>query len=174
MFIESTDFLTIPYKIPNQPETRDFVDFIEAEEANILKEILGLALYNELISAWETSGEPDQVWTDLVEGEEYTQNEILYEYKGLVDLLVPEIYSRWVKVNYRKLTSSGVVTNLGQQNTETNNPDVEFAQAHNVYVKKVGNSCNLKNSFYGFMKANEIDYDDWEFTEQKLTNQFNL
>lgn len=174
MFIQATDFLQDPYKIPNQNEDRGFVAFIEAREAEILKSILGLELYNELIEAWETSGEPADIYTDLVEGAEFTYNEILYEYKGLVDLLVPEIYSKWVKKNYRRLTTSGVVINKGQQNTETNNPDVEFAQSHNDYVTKVGGSCSQENTFYGFMKANESDYGDWEFTEPELTNQFNL
>ncbi len=179
MFVDSTDFTDIPYKIPNQEETRAFVDWIESEEAKILKEVLGLPLYNSLIEGWETSGGPEQKWTDLVEGADYDLYDTTFHYGGLVDFLKPEIYSRWILLNYRKLTSSGVIINQGQQNTTVQNPDVEFAQYHNEFVEKIGNICNQRNSLVGFLTVNEDDYQEdgqtiWVFTEQKLTNQFNL
>lgn len=174
MFVESTDFLALPYKIPNQEETREFVDFIETESENILKKLLGIELFNELVEALATSGDLEERWEAFQDGTDYTYGDVLYHYNGIVDLLKPEIYSKWVKLNYRKLTTSGIVINQGQQNTTTNNPDVEFAQAHNDYVSKVGSSCKQKNTLYGFMTANESDYDGWEFEEQELTNQFNL
>jgi len=179
MFVDSTDFLAIPYKIPNQEETRAFVDWIESEEAKILKEVLGLPLYNAFIEGLETSGAIDQKWIDLRDGAEYDYSDSTYEYLGLVDFLKPEIYSRWVVLNYRKLTTAGVVINQGVQNTITNNPDVEFAQYHNEFVEKIGNICNQKNTLYGFLTVNEEDYEEdgeviWNPTEQKLTNQFNL
>jgi len=71
MFVDSTDFTDIPYKIPNQEETRAFVDWIEAEETKILKEVLGLPLYNAFIEGLDTSGSIEQKWLDLRDGAEY-------------------------------------------------------------------------------------------------------
>lgn len=179
MFVDSTDFTDIPYKIPNQEETRAFVDWIEAEETKILKEVFGLPLYNAFIEGLDTSGSIEQKWIDLRDGAEYDYEDSTYEYLGLVDFLKPEIYSRWILLNYRKLTSSGVIINTGQQNTTVQNPDVEFAQYHNEYVNKIGNICKQKNTLFGFLTVNEEDYEEdgeviWNFTDQKLTNQFNL
>ncbi len=178
-FLDSTDFLEIPYKIPNQDETRSFESWIAIEEAKILKEILGLPLYNAFIEGLDTSGTIEDKWLDLRDGAEYDLYDTTYEYLGLVDLMKPEIYSRWVGINYRKLTTAGVVINQGQQNTTTNNPDVEYAQYHNEFVNKVGCMYKQDNSLYGFLTVNEEDYQEdgetiWVFTEQKLTNQFNL
>jgi len=179
MFVDPTDFTDIPYKIPNKEETRAFVDWIEAEETKILKEVLGLPLYNAFIEGLDTSGSIEQKWLDLRDGAEYEYSDSTYEYLGLVDFLKPEIYSRWFYLRYRVPTSSGVVINTGQQNTTVQNPDVEVSQYHNIFVEKIGNSCNQKNTLFGFLTVNEEDYQEdgeviWNFTEQKLTNQFNL
>jgi len=175
MFLDASDFLNVPYKIPNIEESRSFIDdFIEAEEAKILKKILGLRLYNEFIEGLEASGEIEQKWTDLQDGTTYEYGDILYEYTGLVDFLKPYICSKWMEINFRKPTTSGVVINNGQQNTQTVTPDYEVVTYWNEFAEKVGVNCNRKNTLYGFLMANESDYEDLEFTEQKRINQFNL
>lgn len=173
-FVDVTDFNELPYKIPNQNEAREFVTFIEKEETKILKKLLGIDLYNEFIEGLATSGEVEERWTELRDGVEYEYNGVTYEYLGLVDLLVPAIYSIWVQTTYRRFTSSGVIVNKGQQNTEAVNPSYEIVQNWNEYVKKVGGVCGQEGTLYGFMTANEDDYEDWEFTEPELKNTLDL
>lgn len=174
MFLDVSDFLNVPYKIPNIEESQIFAEYIEAEETKILKKVLGLRLYNEFIEGLDESGTIEERWEALQDGGEYEYNDILYEYTGLVDFLKPYICSKWMEVNYRKATTSGVVINQGQQNTTTVTPDYEVVTYWNEFVGKVGGSCARENTLYGFLLANESDYEDLEFTEQKLTNQFNL
>lgn len=184
MFVNEKLFKSPPYKIPNQGEFAgglpSFKDWLETEEVKILKEILGIELYYEFMEALDDSGEIDQKWTRLRDGSTeddrftYEYNEVPYEYLGLVDLLVPELYSRWLEMNYRKNTSSGVVIMKGQQNTELQDPTYEVVRFHNEFVSKVGGSCKQENSLYGFLIANEDDYESLEFKEPQKTNQFDL
>lgn len=174
MFVSSEDFLDIPYVIPNQEETRGLDSFIEAEETKILKKILGIELYNEFIQGLESSGDIEQKWIDLRDGATYEYGEVQYQYEGLKDLLKPYIYQLAVQLNYRKLTTSGVVINRGQQNTETQNPNYEVVTYWNEFVSKVGKWCEMKNTLYGFLYANEADYESLEFTEQHYKNQLDL
>ena len=171
--IDVTDFEDLPYKIPNQEETKEFVTFIEAKEEELLKEILGIDLYNEFIEALADSGELADKWANLRDGAEYEYS-VTNEYKGLVDLLKPAIYSEWIFYTYRRLTAAAMIVNNGRENTTAVNPSWEIANNWNTWVKKVGNAGYQKNNFYGFMIANEDDYENWEFTYQELKNTLDL
>lgn len=174
MFVEASDFDDIPYKIPNQEEMRNILDWLEKEEAKLLKKVLGLRLYNEFIEGLETSGDIEQRWIDLREGTTYEYNEKLYEYLGVVDFIKPYIVSLWNDLMYRKQTTSGVIINQGQQNTQVQTPDYEVVKYWNEASGKIGDSCERENTLYGFLKANESDYEDLEFCSLPLKNQFNL
>jgi hypothetical protein len=169
--IQATDFDSLPYKIPNQSEFPSFVAFIEAKEEEILKQLLGYDLYTEFMAEVETSGVPDQKWLDLRDGSTYVLLGKKYEYKGLIDLLKPAIYSQWISVIQRKLTSVGVVVNDGQQNTTQVNPSYEIVTNWNLYVRKV---TGVINSFYGWMKDNEDDFPTWEYTSPNYINDFGI
>lgn len=178
MFCQPKHFKSPPYKIPNQQEFAEgltaFKELLGDQEEDILKSLLGYDLYTEFTEALEASGELDEKWANLRDGTTYVYNGVTYQWKGLVDLLKPALYSEWLPINHRKNTSSGVVVNKGQQNTETQNPMPDIVKAWNVFVIKAGSCANSINSFYGFMKANEDDYDGWEFTEPELKNQFDI
>ncbi len=180
MFLEPTDFLEKPYKVPNQEESKDFVAFIEATEAKYLKAILGLQLYNDFIDGLEDSGIVEQKWTDLKYGTTYTYSDVLYEWAGIKTLLKPVVYSEWLTINFRRWTSSGMIINTGQQNSGAVNPDQEIIRAWNEFVDLLGGSGygwpvqwltthNYKNTIYGFLQVNSTDYNDWDFS---LTTYF--
>ncbi len=183
MFLDASDFLNTPYKIPNIDESRSFADdYIEAEETKILKQILGLRLYNEFIEGLNTSGDIEDKWLVLRYGATsedegiaalaiYTIGNADYEYCGLVDFLKPYICSKWPEVNFRKPTTSGIVINNGQQNTQTVTPDYEVVTFWNEFSGKVGGKCRKMNTLYGFLQDNLSDYEDLVFTEQKVKNQ---
>lgn len=184
MLVSPKNFTSPPYKIPNQQDFAgglvSFKDWLEAEEVKILKSILGIELYYEFIEALAESGELDQKWARLRDGSTeddhftYEYADVQYEYLGLVDLLVPEIYATWLVMNHRKNTSSGVIIPKGQQNTELQDPTFEVVSRHNEHVAKVGGPCKQDNSLYGFMIANESDYESWVFTEPTKKNQLDL
>lgn len=177
MFLEPTDFLDKPYKVPNQEESRDFVAFIEATEAKYLKAILGLQLYNDFIEGLEDSGTVEQKWTDLKDGANYTYSDVLYEWRGVKAMLKPVVYSEWLTINFRRWTSSGMIINTGQQNSGAVNPDQEIIRGWNEFVDLLGcrsgmywySPLNYHNNLYGFLYTNSADYNDWDFS---LTTYF--
>lgn len=166
MFLDPSDFDDVPYRIPNQEESRDLQDFIDKKEAEYLKKVLGLSLYNAFIAGLETSGTVDQIWTDLRDGAEYTYNDIEYEYYGVKELLKPVIYSEWLDYNYRKLSNGGMIVTTAQQNSTAVNPIDEIVFGWNEFVKQVGGSCyydwGFNNTFRGFMDVNGEDYPEWD------------
>jgi len=173
MFVEATDFADLPYKVPNQEESKEFVAFIERWEEKLLKQVLGVSLYNEFIEGLEESGDITR-WTNLQNGAEYTYGDYTYEYQGIVKMLVPAIYSEWVKIICRRFTTSGVIVNKGQQNTERVDPSYDIVTNWNEFVKQVGVNACQENSFYGFMIANEADYDGWNCTQPTIKNQLDF
>jgi hypothetical protein len=180
MFLTTSDFLDTPLKVPNQEESVWFSNWMEAKEEETLKSLLGVSLYTDFIEGLEDSS-IEQKWIDLRDGTTYVFNDVTYEYAGLVDLLKPRIMALWYPYIHRKTTSVGVVINQGQQNTTTTAPDLEYIENQNAYVRKVGGqiycaSCIAYhgNSFYGFMKANEIDYEGWIFEQPKIENYLGL
>ena len=180
-FLSSSDFIDTPLKVPNQEESRWFVSWMEKKEAETLREILGVTLYNAWIEGLETSGAIEQKWIDLRDGTTYEYNGVTYTYLGIVDLLKPRIIALWYPLVHRKTTSVGVVINQGQQNTTSAAPDLEYVENHNEYARKVGgeiyaHSCVTiyKNCLYGFMKANIADYEDWILEQPKIENYLGL
>ena len=144
MFLDQTDYTVTPYIIPNQVDSRDLQDYIDQKEEEHLKKILGIDLYREFMEGIETSGAIEQKWLDLQYGTDETENPdgsgdfefcgITYEYLGIKKMLKPLIYSDWVRDNYRKLTSAGVVTPTGQNNSTAVVPDYEVVTAWNDFV----------------------------------------
>lgn len=184
MIIDPTDFNDRPYKVPNQEESRDFTSFIEDVEDRIAEgtlqnecvQLLGVDLWGAFIAGLETSGTIEAHWLSLRDGANYTYAGTTYRYNGWVDMIRPAILSKWLPMTTDKLTNIGFVKNSAPQQsklTEDYYPSV--VQFWNEFCKKVGcqadNYYNYKNTFYGFMKANESDFDNWVFKCPKLINR---
>lgn len=164
MFLDPSDFEDAPYIIPNQEESRSLQDFIDKKEAEYLKKVLGLSLYNDFIAGLETSGDIEQIWLDLRDGADYTESDVLYNYCGVKELLKPAIYSDWITINYRKWSNGGMIVNDGQNNTTAVNPSDEIVTAWNDFVTKLGSGCwgwSYQNTFRGFMNINGESYENW-------------
>lgn len=55
MILSLSDFDNVPYKIPNQEESTSWLaSFISREEIKLLKDILGIAMYNDFIDGLPT------------------------------------------------------------------------------------------------------------------------
>lgn len=173
MLLSTSDFTVRPYRIINIEESRDFIDFAKAKEKDILKSILGYSLWKD-IDQMDGGSSVDASLTALVDGGEYLYLGVQYEYHGLVDLLKPAVMSLWIEKNNFRFTSSGYVESAPQENTTLLDPQPFIVELWNEYVSKVGECYNQKGTLYGFMKANEEDYPDWEFTLPTLKNRFGL
>jgi len=175
MILSLTDFIDREYKIPNQSESADLLGFIEQKEDELLIDLLGVDLYNEIMDGLEDSA-PEQKFLDLLNGSEYTFNGVTYKWRGLVDLLQPAIYSMWINVGSFKFTNIGWVQNSPQENSTAIDFTEQFTVAYwNKYCEKVGLRQSQKNSFYGYMKTVEDDFDsEWIFTLPKTQNRFGL
>lgn len=172
MILALSDFEVRPYRIPDQEENKDLLDFIEAREEDILRGLLGTATYNEFVTA--IGGSPAQKWIDLRDGETYTIGDTEYEYRGLVDLLVPCVFALWVKETNDKYTNSGTVRNSPAMNSTALSPSRRISEAYCKFLEKVGDECNHEDNLYGFMYANQADYPDWVFKCPSPMNQFDI
>lgn len=180
MIIDPTDFDVKPYKIPNQEENRDFLSFLEEKEEELaVKYLLGSELWEEFKAALEDSGSIDSIWTALKDGAFYDYNDVQYEYKGWVHMVRPAIFSEWVPETTMKLTNIGYVTNSAPDKATLIEDHYPFQVTHwNKFVQTVGYSSryryNYKNSFYGFMKANEDNYPSWQFNCPGFKNRYDI
>ncbi len=176
--LTKANFVAPPYLIPNQTESTAWLDsWIADREAELLKKLLGLDLYNPFKEALEDSAPLDQKWVDLRDGKEYVYGDVSYEYVGVIKMLRPAIYSLWLEINYKKPTNAGIIASKGQENTEVLNPTEEITKAWNQYVRYV-NYCYMEDSFYGFMTVNKADYEvdgiEWIFRPPYTKNRFGL
>lgn len=164
MFLSLSDFNARPYRIPNQAESPDLEQFIEEKEEEILQCLFGYELYTEFMANVDTSGAESR-WVNLRDGAEYTYDEKLYRYRGLIDMLRPAIYSLWVDQNAYKFTNVGMVNNNAPEKSIVIDAEPHRVKAWNDYVRKAYDRGSRKNTLHGFMEANESDYDSWEFDE---------
>lgn len=186
MIIDVSDFDNRPYKVPNQPESPDFEAFIEqAEEELAIKYLLGVELWEEFQTALESSGPLDAKWSALKDGATYVNGGVTYKYKGWVDMVRPAIYSQWHPEGTWKFTNVGWVENnansapqAGNQSKLIDDPYPFMVKYWNEFITKVGFEVsygyNCKHSFYGFMKANESDYDNWVFNWPHFKNRHDI
>lgn len=186
MIITAADFEDRPYKIPNQEESGDLEGFIDTTEEDIaVKHLLGLDLWEEFSDAAQSSGSIDAKWLALRDGATYEYLGVNYFYKGWIDLIRPGIYSLWQPEGTWKFTNVGWVENRansapqgGNQSQLIEDQYVFHVKYWNTFVEKVGytvsNCYNYKSSFYGFMKANESDYDGWVFNTPLFKNRYDL
>lgn len=103
----------------------------------------------------ETSGYWDKVrddkWLLLRDGDSYKYNGKEWQWSGMVEMLVPYIWYRWVKVDQMSLTGSGIVTG-GVENSEKVNPALVMAGAWNDFAKEAGARHSQINSLYGYLQ----------------------
>lgn len=180
MILDTSDFDDRPYRIPNQEESRDFIEFIEQKEEEILTQLFGYQFFNELNEAINSSGELPQIWLDFRDGCKYDSGGKTYNYRGLVYLLVPAIYSLWIDKNAMKFTNIGYVNNNAPQQSTPIDNEPFVVQAWNDYCARTGGSCaanhrftwNHQNTFWGFYSARKTDYPDLVYNAPERKNRF--
>lgn len=176
LFVDELDFFYAPYNVPNQTEKVSFQNYLGVKEEEILLKLFGYELWDEFKAAI-IAGSPSQKWVDLRDGDTYTYGGETYKYYGLNDLLVPVIYSWWLKDNFDKHTNIGVGLNQKTDFTLIS-PAKRIARAFNKFSEKVGSVRCYENTLWGFLKANEDTYTTWDefedFEEPGTLNEFNI
>lgn len=175
MFLQPSDFAIEgdKYLIPNiLTGDVDYTDYIDEEEEDILRTILGDVLYDQFIIGI-AEVVPEQKWIDLRDGALYTYNSKQYDYRGLTYTLKPYIYSQWISDNFNNLANLGVVLPT-IENGETISPATEIVLAYNEFVSRLGGVCKRRKTLYGFLDANLTDYATWNFDEDELIEEINI
>lgn len=132
-------------------ETINIDSYIDKYARLFLQEVLGYALFKELDSHI-TDGALDpgapQKWLDLVNGVEYTNNDTLYYWPGLI---VPEatsfkesILADFTYLNYFEnyIKSDGGLSIIETKNAMGINPTAHLVEVYNDFVNKYQGVCN--------------------------------
>jgi|SRR5688572_30096095 len=183
LFVDPTDFTNKPYKIPNQEESKDFDQWLEDKEDEILKDLLGWQLWDSFSNAIE-GGTTTTKWVNLRDGTTYEYGGYTFKWEGMEKMLIPYIYSMFIRESFDKLTGSGVVLNgttsaTPGANFTIINPSVRITRAQNEFSRMAGGCYRADDSLYGFLLANYEDtYTEWSPTstwkDPGKENQFDL
>ena len=161
LFVSASDFLRKPYKIPNQEESNEFAEWLEDKEEEVLRTLLG----NELWEAFRNAVAEDTTtarWVNLKDGDDYEYGGYTFEWQGMNKMLIPYIYSIYVRESFEKITNIGPGVNT-VANFTVINPAPTIARAQNVFARLVGGCYNAADSLYGFLLANYEDtYTEWD------------
>ncbi len=178
MFVLYTDFNNDPYSLSGLDKViNNFNQFIEDQEAEILKQLLGIKLYDEFIEGLEEDY-PEQKWLDLRDGARYEIGANTYEWKGLVTrtgAIVPYIYSMWLGVKWKSVSNIGVSVGKAE-NADMVSPATEISRGSAAFLGMIGSKkfCKKENTLYGFLTTNLTDYSSLLWTDYRTANQFDL
>lgn len=150
MFVTASDFNLKPYNIPNlDAVVNTFQAYANKKEKEALKSLLGLTLYEAFIDGLNEDY-PEQRWLDLRDGAQYQYSLRTYEWVGMNEMLVPFVFSEWVR------DDDSILTGVGTGKSKTENltrlkPLRKISDAFNEYADKAGNRCEYRNTLYGFL-----------------------
>lgn len=102
----------------------------------------------------------DNQWLLLKNGvRQYTYGIRKRSWAGMKDMLIPYVYSFWLRATFDDHTSIGVVIRTAE-NAEVISPGKRIANAYNDFLSKAGDFYNQRNTLYGFLSYSnsELDY----------------
>lgn len=166
LFIYPNDFTNKPYKIPNQEESKDFDQWLEDKEDEVLNRLLGFQLWDAFSNAIE-GGTTTAKWVNLRDGDTYEYGGYTFKWMGMNKMLIPYVYAMFIRESFDKLTASGVTLNgttnaVPGANFTIISPATRITTAQNAFSRMAGGCYNAANSLYGFLLAKyETDYTEW-------------
>lgn len=98
---------------------------------------------------WELV-EEDNRWLLLKNGDDYIYNEKTYEWVGMRKMLIPFIFSMWLRDTFDNNSGIGVVIAKGE-NSKVINPSKRIARGYNVFSMYAGNCREKKDTLYGYL-----------------------
>lgn len=169
--------INVPNIHSSNSQTGDELDyFIDFYETYLLKNTLGFILYNELkLNILDGAVLPTapQKWKDLVNGKEYTKDNEVRVWNGLIyetgtlkqSIIADFIYFKWFTERNRN-TGAGV-TQIEVKNAIIENPTIHLVTIFNTFVNDYfGNikNINLKVSY-----QNDVPFYDWYATNESVS-----
>lgn len=153
-------------------------DYINKYQKEYLQKSLGYAMFKDFETA--LSGTPDQKWTDLLEGKDYTVEiegeTVATRWNGLqnTEMISPiayYVYFKWLKSNYAQLTGTGV--GISDKENATNHvPNFKAVHAWNEYIKLTGNikdyTCRSNYLYLKNTKNNKYYREDLNFIDDSI------
>lgn len=91
-------------------------------------------------------------WISLIFGSRYRGG----NWPGLKAMVVPYIYSLWLRDTYDDHTKVGIVRRKAE-NAEVIDPTKRIVRAYNQFALLAGSQYNPYNSLYGFLKYTNLD-----------------
>lgn len=166
MILVIEDFDTAPYNIPDTDDIENtLLVFIDEQERDFYRKIFGRPFSDSLQLAYDNSVlEVGAValterWDNIINGAEYQYNDLTYTWDGLKAAVKPYVYSRWVKEEMTRLTSSGEVSGKSE-NAVKENPGRRIVNAWNESFRLIGKRGLVKDTLYGLLYYSETIYDD--------------
>lgn len=153
MFITAEDFNIRPFRLTNIDADENFAPFVNEQEQDRLKKILGSLLYDAFMDGLYSDVDNltprdenviEQRWRDLRDGVVYQYNDKSYHWEGMTKAFRPYIFSMWKRHNPDEvIPDSENATNIGTgQNIE---------KGWNAFADLIGNQREQKNTLYGYL-----------------------
>lgn len=176
MFLTKANFDVLPYNIPaGELNLNTFQTFVNANEEEILRKLLGHKLYDQFIEGLEDDY-PETNFPEMValrDGGYYDYEGVQQQWKGMVEMLKPYINSRWIYENIETYTKSGM-TSAKVENSNVIDARGKISRDDAMFLSLCGWKCSMRNSLYGFLKVNIADYPDWVWTNPDSLNRWDL
>lgn len=161
MIIDSTYFvnrLNLP-QTGNSAGLAEVQDFIDQYEPEYLQCVLGYDLWQAFIAGIEGSGLPEQRWTDLLEGKEFTKHNIVYKWNGFapenkISPIANYVFYQFVDEREQDFTLVGNVKSTTENNRVVN------ATPRLVYTWN--RMVDANRLLYNFLQVNKTTYPEWK------------
>lgn len=150
----------------NLPNTNDenvievLEQFIDKYEKSFLTDLLGYELYKEFTAGLKVSP-VDQKWKDLRDGAEYTYNQRLYKWDGLIrdetqtSPIANYIYYHWQRDAISQTTAIGEVASKSENSIRVS-PSGKMIRAWNEMVNELW-------KLVSFLDAKASTYPSWSW-----------
>lgn len=134
-------------------------EFITTYETEYLKKALGYDLWKAFTDGIAGSGVPDQRWTDLLEGKEFTYQARTYKWVGFENTQLQSPIANYVYYQYMTDKASdntlvGTVVQNVDNNTRVNSLR-KMVDAWNSMV-------DMNNTLWLFLYVNKDTYPEWQ------------
>jgi hypothetical protein len=167
--ITNTDFKN-PMKVYFQDgkKTQTYLnDIIDRYQKKILLDILGYELYYNFEDQYPDGG----FWDEFVDGKDYTNNGINYEYEGIKDVLVGMIFYYYEKSQKTKRASEDRIISKFNESIKYM-PAELVVESWNDAVDLIESRIENKPTVYNFIDHNYTGSIEWVYTREEKINMF--
>ena len=139
-------------------EQQLFAEFIAKTQADFLRKVLGVELYNAVVAAPNT-------FDGLLNGEDFTYSGSLFHFNGVTEILRYYVYVLWMQNNAAFTTGSGTTQPKHENSTEVSS---------GLLIVRAQNKClQLCNSMLKSYIEDQNYYSIWHYT-QPFENYYNV